>query len=88
MGRPLRRRVRPSSLLASRGLQTASTDGPRWTSRRSLDTSMPTKTAEGLSMTLPCECGLGPSDCLGPGPVEVGVNQALSRAFQPKADAG
>jgi hypothetical protein len=62
--------------LSSRKTENASPDGLKCTSRRSLETSMPTKTARCLSMTLLCKCGLGPerrSGC-GTGMVEAATS--------------
>ena len=55
----LRRSTRFSRPLPSRATAKASSDGRKCTSRRSLDTSIPTQHARrGSSMTHPCECGL------------------------------
>src|SRR6202453_4051086 len=62
-----RRLPRSSSPLPSRETWNASLDGLRWMSRRSLETSIPTKTGRCSSMTLPCKCGLGPERLSGCG---------------------
>ena len=49
---------------------------------------MPTKTVRCSSMTLPCKCGLGPERLSGFGTAVVRAAPALSRAFEPKANAG
>ena len=55
-----------------------------------MDTSMPTeRTVRCSSITLPCKCGApGPSGCPGVGLRWWRPHQALSRAFEPLADAG
>ena len=49
---------------------------------------MPTKTVRCSSITLPCKCGLGPERLSGVGLRWWRPHQALSRAFEPQADAG
>src|SRR5215212_7950705 len=87
-GKSLRRPARRSSPFASRGTQKASPGGLRWTSRRSLDTSMPTKTAEGSSMTLPCECGLRPKRLSGFGTAKVGAAPSSVPGLQAQGGRG
>ena len=57
-------------------------------SRRSLDTSMPTKTVRCSSITLPCKCGLGPERLSGRGTAVVETAPSSVSGFRAPGGRG